>query len=246
MIEIPEIAKPGYKEGKNPFFIHIHIPKTGGTTFNKLLEKNFNNSFEQFAGRFIYLFPKFSIDQIINFIELHSVINCVASHNFTAILPYQFGKRKIVGVAFLRDPIDTFLSLYFHLRHRGGNFIESQKNLDDYIELKTKNIRSIDKKGFLKVMTGYENKEAFKYIKLLVENRNLFLFDTNRMQNSYDILCDIFPDYFARNKVTKENISKKDQNVTEIQRNKIKGTVSDFDWKLLDLANKNMDSLYQK
>ncbi|MCO6499926.1 MAG: sulfotransferase family 2 domain-containing protein [Vicingus serpentipes] len=229
---------------ENPFFVHIHLPKTGGTTFNTILRKNFNENFEEFSGRFIFLFDKFKEEQVLRFMNLQTSIDCVTSHNFNAFLPYDNEIRPIVAIAFLRDPVDLFFSLYFHLRHRGGNFPAARMDLKEYIDYRIKN--KFFKEGFLYNLTEEQTDKSFEFVKRLVETNRLLLFDTYRMEDAMGILKINFPKKFNELGVTIKNISIKDQTITEEDKSKVAKHIVKYDYKLLDLANEQMDRLLKK
>ncbi len=248
------LPSPIHDDHREPFFIHIHLPKTGGSTFNRILEKNFRldsyaphgmpTGYEQFAGRFIFLFDKFSNEQVKRFIEVHTTINCVASHNFNAILPYRNTTRKIIAFAFIRDPVDKFFSTYFHLRFFGGNFVEANKSIDEYIDYRLSTLQPNEGISFfLRLLTGEETEGSFEYIESLMECERLYLFDTYRMKEGCEILKGKFPGYFKDISFKVENVSKKDQVVSEEQRRRVRERISHYDIRLLDLANKKLEKL---
>lgn len=238
---VPEICNSNkiYSEDNtNCFFVHIHLPKTGGTTFNTILKRNFQDSYEPFEGRFIHLYPKLTSAQIISFIEKHPGIDAVSSHSFQAVLPYQNASKKIVAVAFVRNPVDKFFSFYFHMRHRHGvKCIEKELNLKEYVAHKRKQTQN-KLPGYLQMLTGFEGEGALNYISDLVSNKHLYLFDTYQMKNAVEFLKSTFPSYFSSSYYEKENISKKDQEITESMREEVREITSEFDWKIMNLVHK--------
>lgn len=238
---VPEISLPFQREKplEETLFVHIHIPKTGGSTFNSIISNNFGSSHEPIVGRYLDFAEKFGNQMIINYIQRHTTIKCLSSHNFTAILPYKNEFKNIVGIAFIRNPIDTFFSYYFHLRFVGGNFVENKMSLDEFINYKINfSLKSSIKfNGFLLRLAGIESEESFNYIKGLVDKKNLYLFDTYDMGKALKVLKNDFPGYFENENYEIENVSKKDQQVTKEHKMAIKPFVSDYDWRLLDIVH---------
>lgn len=217
------------------FFVHIHLPKTGGSTFNTILEDNFKESYEPFAGRFVHLYPMLNEDQITHFVKKHSGIKAASSHLFRAILPYQSAERAVIGIAFIREPVDKFFSYYFHMRHRHGvDCKEKELELHAYIDHRTK----AGYKGYLHQLVGVENELAFEYVQELVEHGNLFLFNTYDMPGAISELHRHFPEDFADKPFEKENISVKDQEVTEEMKERVRNWISEYDFRLIEIANK--------
>ena len=235
---IPEKCAPKKREHKgNNFYIHVHLPKTGGTTFNSVLEDNFDIKYEPFIGRLIHELPYITNEQIERYVVKHPGMKCLTSHMFRAILPYQSTNRNIIAIAVIRNPVDRFFSYYFHMRHRFGvDCEEKEMKIEEYIKFRINQVGGKPFKGYLNHFCGIENEEAFNYIKALIENKHLYIFSTYQMQEGFDYLKSEFPNDFTKTFFKQENISEKDQEVTDSMKQEIHKHVSPFDWKLLELA----------
>ena len=235
---LPTEAMPAlHMDHEENFYVHIHLPKTGGSTFNSSLEKNFGECFEAFQGRFIHFYPILSTEKMLGFIKKHPGIKAVASHNFNAKLPYRNNYKNVISIAFIRNPVDKFFSFYFHMRHRHGvSCIQKEMLLGDYINYHYGNLNKGKLSGYLNQLVGSENQYSFEYLKSLVERGNLILFNTDYMENAMTCLHTKFPKDFYDLNILRENISLKDQNVCDEHRSKVQAMISDYDWKLLELT----------
>lgn len=237
--EIPHDSRPDplEQEKEGLIFVHIHIPKTGGTTFNSILTNNFGEAHERFEGRFIQFFPKIDNGKMNAFTERYSGIDAVSSHSFTATLPYHSSKKRIVAIAFLRNPVDRFISNYFFQRMRFGvNRIEKELNLEEYIELKTRGNNKIH--SYLKFITESDSRDALEYVKGLCDNGHLYLFDTYHMDSSLKFLQSRFPHSFTDLNFEVKNESIKDQEVTKRHREMIQENLWDSDLELMKLTER--------
>jgi len=243
VFRVPRGCEPGtiHSQG-NVFFVHIHLPKTGGTTFNTILEKNFGERYEPHIGRLVHEMPYFNHRQIEHYMEKHPGMRCISSHMFRAVLPYQSANRRIIAISIIRNPVDRFLSFYFHMRHRFGvDCAEKKYNLPEYIEVKKNRIKGSYMNGYLQKFCAEESEDAFRYIEQLVANENLFLFSTYQMNEATQLLQGKFPEVFMDISFAQENISLKDQTVTDEMREQVKKMISPFDWRLLDLAERKFN-----
>ena len=210
---IPSVAFPiQAPSDKPPFFVHCHVPKTGGTTFNSILENNFGPAYEPFQGRFIHLFPKVSCKQFEQFIEIQESIFAVSSHQFATVLPYRLTAKNVVSIAFIRDPVDQFFSKYFHQRRFGMKCPEHDFLIHDYINYKTKKNAFLNYSTYLPQMTP---KAGLDYLEDLIKHENLFLFPLEQFDCALKILQLKFPNYFVDITYERKNISPKDQEVTQ-------------------------------
>lgn len=230
-------------EDNLPFFVHIHIPKTGGTTFNSILAKNFKDQYDPFEGRWIQHFPKPTAHQMKDYAERQPGIIASSSHRFSLDLPYADCRRPIVPIAFIRDPVDRFFSLYFHMRFRPwAKHIAKELLLDDYIDHVTKIMKDNFLDGHLTFLLHTENEENYLKVVDLIEKGILHLIPTCHMKEGLHKLQAQFPLFFKDISYSIENISTKDQEVTDVQREIIHKICSPYCWKLLKLAHSYTES----
>lgn len=98
----------------NDLFVFVHIPKTAGMTFRKILDRQFPP--EQICK----IGPDFQ--DSINQLKLpnegqQARISCISGHIPYGIHHY-FKKRSAHYVSFVRDPVDRAVSEFFYFRKR--------------------------------------------------------------------------------------------------------------------------------
>ncbi len=100
--------------GNNDLFIFVHIPKTAGMTFRKILDRQFTSDQIYKVG------PEFqaSIDQLkVLSEEQKAQINCISGHVPYGIHQY-FPLRSVHYISFVRDPVERAVSEYCYFRNR--------------------------------------------------------------------------------------------------------------------------------
>jgi len=93
-------------------FVFVHIPKTAGSTFKRMLARQFP------ARRMPKIGPDYqgSVNQIRALSpEGKAQVQCISGHIPYGIHQY-FNGRKVHYVSFVRDPVDRALSEYFFLK----------------------------------------------------------------------------------------------------------------------------------
>jgi hypothetical protein len=113
----------------NPrFFCFSHIPKTAGTTFISVLERNFYGKLHRTSHGFYE--KKLQPEQIswaLNQGENH--LRCLAGHSVSANLPFEHPDYDVIGITIIRDPIDRLISEYFYLQKMGfKKFVQKDWN----------------------------------------------------------------------------------------------------------------------
>lgn len=128
MIKIEQSAKP------QQVVIFIHIPKTGGMTLQRILEKQykFNNTFT-INSRYFYE----SIEQFKHLPESQrAAIKLLQGHMFFGL--HEFLPMPCSYITILRNPIDRIISHYYYVIQNPTHYlyqsvISQKMNLRDYV-----------------------------------------------------------------------------------------------------------------
>jgi len=103
---------------KPRFFCFSHIPKTAGTTFNAILDRNFHGRLHRTSHGFYE--EKLKPEQIGWALGRgETYLRCLGGHAVSANLPYDHSDYDVIGLTILRDPVDRLISEYFYLRKLG-------------------------------------------------------------------------------------------------------------------------------
>jgi hypothetical protein len=100
-----------------PVFVHVHVPKCGGTTVNVLLERWFGKGYECWYSKI----PEhaWSLSEMEAFVAARPYLRCFASHEVREF-PQVLAGRPALYFTFLREPADRLVSCAKHLlRERG-------------------------------------------------------------------------------------------------------------------------------
>src|SRR3984957_17969557 len=94
-----------------PVFVHVHVPKSGGTSLNQLLNHWFRGRIQwmQFSDP-TRMFTQGEMD---DYVWRNSQVDCITSHHFRVFPPVIAG-RPALYLALLRNPVDYLISLARH------------------------------------------------------------------------------------------------------------------------------------
>jgi hypothetical protein len=109
-----------------PLFVHVHVPKCGGTSLNILLEKWFGAAFRYCYGSD----PEktLSIEEMEGFVRANQSIDCFASHDIRHF-PSTINNRPALYITFLRDPADRLISCAKHLVQEFSSLSDCHQSL---------------------------------------------------------------------------------------------------------------------
>ncbi|UHA73551.1 sulfotransferase family 2 domain-containing protein [Paenibacillus sp. 481] len=111
-----------------PLIIFLHIPRTGGTTLNKMLLDQYER--DQIA--FLHDDPEWSLERLIHVCNSEqNTIKVISGHFPFGI--HEFIARPCTYVTFLRHPIDLILSTYYFILKHNPDRI-AHLNFQQFIE----------------------------------------------------------------------------------------------------------------
>ncbi|NIA30111.1 MAG: sulfotransferase family 2 domain-containing protein [Actinobacteria bacterium] len=223
-------------------FFHIHIWKTAGSSFLNICRNNFGRAFH----RDIMLIQEWflSTEQLRWLLMYHNWIRCYSCHMLSGDLPYDAEDAEVIGISFVRDPIDRFVSSYNYMMD--DNYHGGYSKRIDFDELYTRTFVDVDnpwwRNGQAHIIGGNTaEEEALGKIRKNLENDRLILLVTERFDESCIVLERLFPDDFKDCSYIRYNVSAKKKNIAESQR-KVVSKYMDLDTELLKLANNYLDA----
>jgi hypothetical protein len=225
-----------------PVFFYIHIWKTGGTSFFNICSDNFGNNFHRDNMLIQNWF--LSVEQLRFLLEYHSWIQCYSCHMLSGNLPYDHESREVVGIAFVRNPVNRFISSYNF--QRGRNYRGGIAKENDFCEFAGKALEKENnpwwKNGQTFVLGGLGTQKGLEVVAEHVKKGELILLPTERFDESCVLLEHLFPANFKECSYTPLNISRKSKPISDEQRAKVAAHM-DLDLELVNLANNYLDRM---
>lgn len=209
-------------------FIHLHIVKCGGTTFQDILAQNFTANKRSFLWEHHFLFHQYTQQQFGQLIDNAPFVEAYSSHHISLELPLDRTDKNIQVISYVRNPVDRFLS-YYYMQHKAPQYslqtapMARFMNLDEYITyaLEEGNVEEHVKKGQLWYMTTDTGNQGLEQVKKLVEDGKLDLFPLERFDESCLVLQKKFPESFKNIIYRNKNVSQKKEIATPAQRERI-------------------------
>ncbi|NJK38235.1 MAG: hypothetical protein HC920_11040 [Oscillatoriales cyanobacterium SM2_3_0] len=159
-------------------------------------------------------------------------------------MPYDRPEYHVRGIAFVREPTERFISHYFYCRHNSqGDFDPLAKQLDITAYTRAV-IQDQNRVGLVNGQTYHLMgdrssqyfQQNFELLKQRIEQQQLLLFPVSRFDEACMLLEHLFPEDFHDCAYIRQNISDKDQSVTDSVREMIYSSMT-LDYQLLELAN---------
>ncbi|MGB7933337.1 MAG: hypothetical protein WCH04_14115, partial [Gammaproteobacteria bacterium] len=163
-------------------------------------------------------------------------------HMLSGDLPYDMEYTKVVGLTFIRNPVDRLISSYHFMmdsRYRGG--YSKEMGFDEYYVHELRNDNPWYRDGQTYVLGGSATEDGLAKIRKRMENGQMAVLVTERFDESCIILERLFPEDFKDCSYIPSNISSKRRTISDEQRKAV-SQYMDLDFRLLTLANDWMDT----
>ena len=181
-------------------WINVHIPKCAGTTFSGILARNFGDSFGDGRSYLSDRYFKYSSIDIDRIFATYTHLKCFSDHKCSINLNWQ--ESDYMAIAFIRDPVDRFVSHYYYCRQRaldGVVFDEEAARLeiDLYVdEVLYKNPKQDLGNGQCYHLFGESDSDRFRLKIESIDHDRVLLFPVSRFHDACVLLEQSFPDEF--------------------------------------------------
>ena len=212
-------------------FVHLHIPKCGGTTVAEFLSRNFGP--DLVSTNSILNDYQYNAAQVARIIDYYPNLRCLTGHKLSLDLPFSREDLDIQAFTWIRDPIDRFVSHYFY--HRNHTKLIPEAKTMDLLEYAEWALKFQNQKMYINGQARFLSGGSIETIRSMVKDGKLLLFPFSKLQESLYTLSDRFPETFPAVAIRKKNVSKKDQALPADFRKFVLPYVEE-DMSLLELA----------
>jgi len=199
-------------------WIHVHVPKAGGSTLRQLMRRNFEDLF--YNSTSLLETMQYSSDNVREIVRCHPQFLCISDHKFSLDLPYNSPFANILALSYVRDPVERFISRYFFHRHfEEVNCIAQQMSFRDFA-----NAELIEQHAHpqtnsqIYFLNGGKSSTDISLIKDAIGTGKALLFPIERFDESCICLEKLYPESFSDLSYVRANVSKRDAGISAENR----------------------------
>ena len=228
-------------------WLHVHVPKAGGSTLRHLMRRNFGDNFYNSAS--LLETKQYSRVDVREIVRCHPQYKCISDHKFSFDLPYESSLVNVRALSYVRDPVDRFISRYFFHRHfEEVNCIAQRMSFREFAnaELVEQHVHP-QTNSQIHFLTCGRSTEDLSLIENSLATGKAYLFPIERFDESCICLETLYPESFPDLSYVRTNVSKRDANISDSERElvlrylKIDQPVCDL---AVDFLNKTLASAF--
>jgi hypothetical protein len=223
-------------------WLHVHVPKAGGSTLRHLFRRNFDKGY--YNATSLLETKQYSRDEVAEIVCNHPHVRCYSDHKLSLDLPFDLPQALLFAVCFVRDPVERFISRYFFHRHfEEVQCIAQQVSFREFAEAElVRGETHPSTNSQINFLSGGRSNTDLTLVQAAIDTGRAFLFPVERFDEACICLEKVYPDAFSDLSYVLTNVSRKDEMVTPENREFIRPFLAS-DLPLIELAHEQLDHL---
>ena len=225
---------------KPTVWLHVHVPKAGGSTLRQLFNRNFGDGYYNSVS--LLETKQYTRGDVSEIVRCHPWVTCFSDHKLSLDLPYDSQHSNVFAISFVRDPVERFISRYFFHRHfEEVNCVAQRMSFRDFARTELEEeFADPQTNSQIYFLNGGQSKTDLTVIEAALSTGRAFLFPIERFDEACVCLEQLFPEAFSDLSYVSVNVSKKDQVVSEDDRNYVRKFL-EIDRPVFELADNFLD-----
>ena len=199
-------------------WLHVHVPKAGGSTLRQLMNRNFGDGY--YNSNSLLETKQYTRDDVSEIVRCHPWVRCLSDHKLSLDLPWNHESASVHAISYVREPVERFISRYFFHRHfEEVNCIAQRMSFREFAnaELVEQHVHP-QTNSQIYFLNGGRDDEDMSVIEKALATQRAFLFPIERFDESCICLERLFPNAFSDLSYVRANVSKKDAKISEGDR----------------------------
>ena len=200
---------------KRSCWLHVHVPKAGGSTLRQILNRNFGEGY--YNSKSLLETKQYSCHDVSEIIRCHPWVTCFSDHKLSMDVPYHHEHCDVYSLSFVRDPVERFISRYFFHRHfEEVMSIAQRMTFREFANAELVN-QDVDPQTNSQIyfLNNGRSKEDMQVIRNSLDSKRAFLFPIERFDEACICLERLYPLQFADLSYVRANVSTRDTGISE-------------------------------
>ncbi len=227
---------------RRTIWLHVHIPKAGGSTLRHLFRRNFDKGY--YNATSLLETKQYTRDEVSEIVRCHPHVTCYSDHKLSLDLPFEHPNADVYAVCFVRDAVERFISRYFFHRHfEDVQCLAQRVSFREFAESElVRKDTPPSTNSQIYFLNGGKSFSDLAVVNSALETGRAYLFPVERFDEACICLEQLFPEAFSDLSYVLTNVSKKDEPVSQEDRAFIRPHLAK-DTPLVELSHQKLDQL---
>ena len=222
-------------------WLHVHVPKAGGSTIRQLMNRNFGEGF--YNSNSLLETKQYTRDDVSEIIRCHPWLRGFCDHKLSLDLPFDSEHANVHALCFVREPVDRFVSrFFFHRNFEEVNCVAQKMSFREFAETElTEKYAHPQTNSQVNFLNGGAGDEALGKIEAAIQTGKTILAPIEKFDETCVCLEKLYPDDFKDLSYVRVNTSNRNDTIEEVDRQFVAEQLV-ADQPLIELADRELNS----
>ncbi len=221
-------------------WLHVHVPKAGGSTIRQLMNRNFGDGF--YNSNSLLETKQYTRMDVSEIIRCHPWLTAFCDHKLSLDLPFDSEHANVHALCFVREPVERFVSrFFFHRNFEEVNCIAQKMSFRQFAEMElVQQYAHPQTNSQIKFLNGDGDEQDLTVIRQAIKTGRTILAPIERFDEACVLLERCYPDAFSDLSYVKVNTSNRNDVIKSSDREFIQEKLA-ADYPLIDLARNELN-----